>query len=87
MDAEMIREAFHKMEIALKPYALFIHPEDHKKIKRWQDEFCPGALDRYEIIENEAMTQGKVAIIDREEMESWLNKIPEVEDGQNIIKD
>lgn len=64
-------KAFHEMDLLNKPFALFIHPEDYTTLMKHQD-LVPGALDRYEIIQDDAMEKGGIVIINRKEMESWL---------------
>ena len=67
-----ISDAFHEMELLEKPFALFIHPNDYRKM---QEAGVPEeALEKYKIIETTWMDQGKVLIVKRREMESWFLK-------------
>lgn len=65
-----IEEALHEMELLEKPFALFIHPNDYRKM---QEVGVPEEVLRpYKIIETTWMNQGKVLIVKRREMESWF---------------
>lgn len=65
-----IKDALHEMELLEKPFALFIHPNDYQKM---QEVGVPEeALRRYKIVETPWMDQGKVLVVKRREMESWI---------------
>ena len=68
--ARKIKDALHEMELLEKPFALFIHPNDYQKM---QEAGVPEeALRQYKIIETPWMDQGKVFVVKRREMESWI---------------
>lgn len=68
--ARKIKDALHEMELLEKPFALFIHPNDYRKM---QEVGVPEeALRQYKIIETLWMDQGKVLVVKRREMESWF---------------
>lgn len=68
--ARKIKDALHEMELLEKPFALFIHPNDYRKM---QEVGVPEeALRQYKIIETLRMDQGKVLVVKRREMESWI---------------
>lgn len=68
--ARKIKDALHEMELLEKPFALFIHPNDYRKM---QEVGVPEeALRQYKIIETLWMDQGKVLVVKRREMESWI---------------
>lgn len=68
-----IKDALHEIELLEKPFALFIHPNDYRKM---QEVGVPEeVLRQYKIIETPLMVQGKVVIVNRKEMESWFPKM------------
>ena len=68
--ARKIKDALHEMELLEKSFALFIHPNDYQKM---QEVGVPEeALRQYKIIETLWMDQGKVLVVKRREMESWI---------------
>lgn len=67
--ARKIKDALHEIELLEKPFALFIHPNDYRKI---QEVGVPEeALRPYKVIETPLIPQGKAVIVERKEMESW----------------
>lgn len=70
--AKKIKGALHEMELLEKPFALFIHPNDYRKM---QEIGVPEeVLRHYKIIETSWMDQGKALVVKRREMESWFPK-------------
>lgn len=68
--ARKIKDALHEIELLERPIALFIHPNDYRKM---QEVGVPEEVLRpYKIIETTSMDQGKVVIVKRREMESWI---------------
>lgn len=68
--ARKIKDALHEIELLEKPLVLFIHPNDYQKMQ--EVEVLEEVLRPYKIIETTSMDQGKVVIVRRREMESWL---------------
>ena len=68
--ARKIKDALHEIELLEKPLVLFIHPNDYQKMQ--EVEVSEEVLRPYKIIETTSMDQGKVVIVRRREMESWL---------------
>ena|GEM_PF-4782611 len=65
-----IKDALHEIELIEKPFALFIHPNDYRKMKEvgLPEEY----LRQCKIIEAPRMDQGKVLLVKRKEMEAWF---------------
>ena len=68
--ARKIKDALHEIELLEKPFVLFIHPNDYRKMQ--EVGVIEEVLRPYKIIETTSMDQGKVVIVRRREMESWL---------------
>ena len=64
------KDALHEIELLEKPLVLFIHSNDYQKMQ--EVEVLEEVLRPYKIIETTSMDQGKVVIVRRREMESWL---------------
>ena len=74
---EQLQEIAKKMTFNKRPYVLFVNPRDDDKIEEAKREF-PDAMEAYFIVKTESIQEGKVAIVERAELEEWINgKSPE----------
>ena len=65
--AEEIKKAIHTIDLAFRPYAVFLNPEDYKKVL----EAMPDAQDKVVLISSEAIEKGQAIQFDRVELEKW----------------
>ena len=64
MTIEQIRESLHKIDLMLRPQALFVNPNEYNQIT----ESIPDLIDRVKIISTNAVESGCAVLIDRK----WL---------------
>lgn len=62
---EEIKKAIHTVDLANRPYAVFLNPEDYEKILK----AMPDAQNQVVLIPNEVIEKGKAYQIKREKLE------------------
>lgn len=69
---EEIKKAIHTVDLVNRPYAVFLNPEDHKKVL----EAMPDAQERVVLVPNEVIEKGKAFQIKREKLEKlwWFQR-------------
>lgn len=72
---EKLQEVIKRMDKSLRPYALFVNPRDKDMIDAVREEF-PALMAAYVVILTPSIEEGKMAIVEREEMESWIYAEP-----------
>lgn len=65
--AEEIKKAIHTVDLANRPYVVFLNPEDYKKVL----EAMPDAQERVVLVPLEYIEKGKAYQFDRVELEKW----------------
>lgn len=65
--AEELKKAIHTVDLVNRPYAVFLNPEDYKKVL----EAMPDAQERVVLIPDELVEKGKAYQFDRKELEKW----------------
>ena len=65
---EDIKQTIHKLDIAKRPYALLVNPED---AKTFRDEI-PDIEEYVELMEREGVEKCKAYIVSRKDLEDWL---------------
>lgn len=70
--AEEIKKAIHTVDLANRPYVVFLNPEDYEKILK----AMPDAQERVVLVPNEAIEKGKAFQIEREKLEKlwWFQR-------------
>lgn len=64
---EDIKQVIHKLDIAKRPYALLVNPEDAKTFRDKTD------IEEYvELMEREGVEKCKAYIVSRKDLEDWL---------------
>ena len=64
---EELKKAIHTVDLMNRPYAVFLNPEDYKKVL----EAMPDAQERVVLIPDEIIEKGKAYQFDRKELEKW----------------
>lgn len=69
---EEIKKAIHTVDLVNRPYAVFLNPEDYKKVL----EAMPDAQERVVLVPNEVIEKGKAFQIEREKLEKlwWFQR-------------
>lgn len=69
---EEIKKAIHTVDLVNRPYAVFLNPEDYKKVL----EAMPDAQERVVLVPDEVIEKGKAFQIEREKLEKlwWFQR-------------
>lgn len=62
---EEFKYCIHKMDLAIRPYALYINPDDSVNLLSFQ----PDLSNRVLIVQSELVEKGKAYLIDRKQLE------------------
>ena len=63
-----IKQAIYKLDVAKRPYALLVNPEDAKTFR----DKLPDIEEYVELIEREGVEKCKAYIVSRKDLEDWL---------------
>lgn len=66
---EELEEAIHKVDLVLRPYALFVHPLEEEKYKQVLKD--AGVEDKVLLRTDNCIEAGKAVAIDRKKLEEW----------------
>ena len=62
---EELKYQIHKMDLAIRPYALYLNPDDSVNLLSFQ----PDLSNRVLIVQSELVEKGKAYLIDRKQLE------------------
>lgn len=62
---EELKYHIHKMDLAIRPYALYLNPDDSVNLLSFQ----PDLSNRVLIVQSELVEKGKAYLIDRKQLE------------------
>lgn len=65
---EDIKQAIYKLDVAKRPYALLVNPEDAKTFR----DKIPDIEEYVELMERESVEKRKAYIVSRKNLEDWL---------------
>lgn len=64
---EDIKEAIHRMDLLMRPYVVFMSPENYEAVKA----MFPNFEDEYQVQTVEWLEKDKCILIPRKELEEW----------------
>lgn len=66
---EDIKAAIHRMDLLMRPYVVFMHPDNYEDIKA----MFPNFEDDYQVEVIDWIEKDRCFLMKREELESWAN--------------